>query len=61
MFEHDMRTELVQTRMAQLQRDWPANGVAARHTVGEWLIRLGRRLSPERRASGLAHEALPRC
>ena len=61
MFEQEMHTEFVKTRIAQLQRDWPAT--PARHAVGEWLIRLGRRLSPKpkRSRSALAHEALPRC
>ena len=61
MFEQEMHTEFVKTRIAQLQRDWPAT--PARHAVGEWLIRLGLRLAPEpkRSRSALAHEALPRC
>lgn len=63
MFEYDTHTEFVDTRIAQLRRDWPAAEAPARHTLGEWLIRLGRRLAPEprRSPSALAHEALPRC
>ena len=63
MFEQDMHTEFVETRVAQLRRAWPAAEAPARHALGEWLIRLGRRLAPEpkRSRSALAHEALPRC
>ena len=63
MFEHEMRTEFVRVRLAQLQHDWPAARAPARHAVGEWLIRLGLRLAPQprRSPSALAHEALPRC
>jgi hypothetical protein len=61
MFEHEVRIEYVRTRPEQLRRAWPT-ARPARYAVGEWLIRVGRRLAPEpRAASGLAHEALPRC
>ena len=66
VFEHEARIEYVTTRPAQLRRAWPI-ARPARYAVGEWLIRVGRRLAPEkdqrepRPASGLAHEALPRC
>ena len=62
MIEHEARVEYVRTRTEQLRRNWPATAPPARYAVGEWLIRLGRRLAPEPRpASALAHEALPRC
>jgi hypothetical protein len=61
MFEHEARIEYVTTRPAQLRRAWPT-ARPARYALGEWLIRVGRRLAPEpRKASGFPHEALPRC
>jgi hypothetical protein len=61
MIEHETRIEYVNTRTEQLTRDWPTASTPARHAVGQWLIRLGSRLAPERPASAFAHEALPRC
>ena len=59
-FEHETHAEFVRTRAAQLHRAWPRATQPAGHT-GTLLIRLGRRLAAEPRASALAHEALPRC
>jgi hypothetical protein len=63
MFDHDFRTQAAADHLASLSRDWPR--VPPRRRVrlalGRWLIGAGRRLAPELRASGLAHEALPRC
>jgi hypothetical protein len=61
MYELDTRTEFIQTRLAQVQRDWPTNGTSPRYALSAWLIRLGRRLAPEPRSSGFPHKALPRC
>ena len=61
LFDHQTRIEMTRTRVDRLQQDWGAGSFPARHALGTWLIRLGQRLAPERRPSGLAHEALPRC
>ena len=62
MFEYHARIEYSQNRVEQLRRDWPATFTPARYALGEWLVRLGRRLAPEPEpASAFAHEALPRC
>jgi len=61
MFDHLTRKEIARTRFDQLQRNWGPKPASPRHALGTWLIRLGQRLAPEPRRSGLAHEALPRC
>jgi hypothetical protein len=61
LFDHHARIEMIRTYVDRLQQDWGRGSFPARHTLGTWLIRLGQRLAPERRPSGLAHEALPRC
>jgi hypothetical protein len=61
MFEHETRIEFGRTRPEQLRRAW-TTARPARYAIGEWLIRVGRRLAAEPRpASAFAHEALPRC
>jgi hypothetical protein len=62
LFEYDTHIEYSQSRIEQLRRDWPTTSAPARYALGEWLVRLGRRLAPEPRpASAFPHEALPRC
>lgn len=61
MFEHETRIEFVTTRQERLRRDWSAS-MPARHVLGEWLTRLGRRPAPDPKPrSAFAHKALPRC
>jgi hypothetical protein len=59
LFDHQTRIEMTRSQFDRLQQDWGPS--SPRQAVGTWLIRLGQRLAPERRASALAHEALPRC
>jgi hypothetical protein len=61
LFDHQTRIELAQAHIDRLHDDWGPASNPARHALGNWLIRLGERLAPERRASALAHEPLPRC
>jgi len=61
LFDHQTRIEMTRSHFDRLRQDWGAGSFPARHALGTWLIRLGQRLAPERRPSGLAHEALPRC
>jgi hypothetical protein len=61
LFDHQTRIELAQAQIDRLHDDWGTASIPARQVLGSWLIRLGQRLAPERRASALAHEALPRC
>jgi hypothetical protein len=61
LFDHQTRIEMANAQIDRLHDDWgPASG-PARQALGEWLIRLGKRLASEPRPSALAHEALPRC
>jgi hypothetical protein len=59
LFDHQTRVEMTHDQFDRLQQDW--GPIPAREALGTWLIRLGKRLSRERRPSALAHEALPRC
>jgi hypothetical protein len=64
MLDHETRTQIANDRFEQLRASALAPGIPLRQTLGEWLIRAGRRLAPApkpRRRSGLPHEALPRC
>jgi hypothetical protein len=61
LFDHRTRMEMAQAQVDRLHDDWGAASTPARQVLGKWLIRLGQRLAPERSASALAHEALPRC
>jgi hypothetical protein len=61
MFDFETRNAIARARFDQLQGSWGSAPSPARRALGTWLIRLGRRLAPERRPSALAHEALPRC
>ena len=64
MFDHEIRTQIANDRFEQLRAAALTPGIPLRQTVGELLIRAGRRLAPAptpRRRSGLPHEALPRC
>jgi hypothetical protein len=63
MFDYETRMQLANDRVEQLRNAALAPGIAIRPTLGDWLVRLGRRLMDEPRArrSALAHEALPRC
>ena len=64
MFDHETRTQMANDRFEQLRAAALSPGIPLRPTLGDWLIRLGRRLASDpstRRRSALAHEALPRC
>jgi hypothetical protein len=64
MFDHETRIQMANDRFEQLRAAALAPGIAIRPTLGDWLIRIGRRLASEpapQRSSALAHEALPRC
>ena len=61
LFDHQTRIELAQAQIDRLHDDWGTASTPARHALGSWLIRLGKRLTREPRPSALAHEALPRC
>jgi hypothetical protein len=64
MFDQQTRTQIANDRFEQLRAAALAPGIPLRQTLGEWLIRAGRRLASAptpRRRSGLPHEALPRC
>jgi hypothetical protein len=61
LFDHQTRIEMAQAQIDRLQSDWGPTSTPAKHTLGNWLIRLGQRLAREQRPSAFAHEALPRC
>ena len=61
LFDYQTRIELAQAQIDRLHADWGPASTPARHVLGTWLIRLGKRLAREPRPSALAHEALPRC
>jgi hypothetical protein len=61
LFDHQTRIDLAHEHVDRLHDDWSTASTPARHVVGRWLIRVGRRLAPEPRRSAFAHEALPRC
>ncbi len=64
MFDHETRTQIANDRFEQLRAAALTPGIRLRPTLGDWLIRIGKRLASEpaqSRRSALAHEALPRC
>jgi hypothetical protein len=64
MFDHETRIQMANDRFEQLRAAAITPGIAFRPTLGDWLIRLGKRLASEparQPHSALAHEALPRC
>ena len=65
MFDYETRRQIADDRFEQLRAAGLTPVIQLRPTLGEWLIRLGKRLASEptsqRRRSALAHEALPRC
>jgi hypothetical protein len=57
--------QIADDRFEQLRAAALTPGIPLRPTLGDWLIRIGKRLAseptPQQRRSALAHEALPRC
>ena len=60
LLDHQTRIDLAHAQIDRLHDDWGTASSPARHVLGRWLIRVGRRLAPDARASAFAHEALPR-
>jgi hypothetical protein len=64
MFDHETRIQYANDRFEQLRAAALTPGIGLRPTLGDWLIRIGRRLASEParpHRSALAHEALTGC
>jgi len=60
MFDNETRTMIANDRIEQLRAAAQASATPLRLTLGDWLIRAGRRLAPACESSAFAHKPLAR-